>query len=441
MLRARLRKSCGQCRPSALRPPSRSLATAAGSSPAPIQPLLAGLPHRERISSAQRTALPDLAVDHLVIGGGLVGLATAYTLAKRFPHKTTYLLERHPALATETSARNSEVIHAGLYYPPSSYKTQLCLRGRELLYDLCERNGIPHRNVQKLVVGGKESGAYLKELERHCNALPSSYTAGASSTEGDGPIPLVAPPVRLLSRDEIQQLEPDLFASPSGSSDADPVQHALLSTRTGIVDSHALVQFLHRQLDEECDNAEVVLDTQVVRVDPTSTSSASTAARAPVGSGGGKRGADKSQDGFIVHSVTGFYEQEQKAKQGKAPTSASEWGPEQVDSILARVLINASGLNAPLVLNSLMLDGQGLGDAAQIASTSAVGGRSSAREGGEEVDGLLPMWYSKGNYASYKGPGVENVRHLIYPVPFMGHAKDGKGQGKHGHQSLGSESS
>ena len=85
-----------------------------------------------------------------IVGAGAVGLAVAARLAPRFPELV--VLERRERHGTETSSRNSEVIHAGMYYPAGTLKARLCVRGNRLLYELCERLGVPHRRVTKLIV-------------------------------------------------------------------------------------------------------------------------------------------------------------------------------------------------------------------------------------------------------------------------------------------------
>ena len=80
-----------------------------------------------------------------IVGAGVVGLAVAARLARRFPE--TVVLERRERHGTETSSRNSEVIHAGMYYPAGTRKARLCVRGKHLLYELCERQGVPHRRI------------------------------------------------------------------------------------------------------------------------------------------------------------------------------------------------------------------------------------------------------------------------------------------------------
>ncbi|MEK9138058.1 MAG: FAD-dependent oxidoreductase, partial [Bacteroidota bacterium] len=84
-----------------------------------------------------------------VIGGGVVGLAVAAELSATY--SPLFLLERYPKYGQETSSRNSEVIHAGIYYPHGSLKAKLCVEGRELLYDLCEKNDIPYRRITKII--------------------------------------------------------------------------------------------------------------------------------------------------------------------------------------------------------------------------------------------------------------------------------------------------
>ena len=89
------------------------------------------------------------AVDAVVIGAGVIGLAVGRALAMR--GLETIVLDRAAAIGTETSSRNSEVIHAGLYYPTTSNKARLCVAGRERLYGFCESHGVAHRRCGKEV--------------------------------------------------------------------------------------------------------------------------------------------------------------------------------------------------------------------------------------------------------------------------------------------------
>ncbi len=147
-------------------------------------------------------------VDALVVGAGVVGLACAAALARR--GRSVWILERREAPARETTSRNSQVVHAGIYYPPGSLKAELCVEGRELLYERCARLRVPHRVTGKLIVAA--AGDDEAELE-----------ALRSRGLGNG-----APGLELLDAAAVARLEPAVSA-----------RAALLSPRTGIVDSHA----------------------------------------------------------------------------------------------------------------------------------------------------------------------------------------------------------
>jgi L-2-hydroxyglutarate oxidase LhgO len=104
-------------------------------------------------------------VGAVVVGAGVVGLACARALALRGIE--TIVLEAHDAIGTGTSSRNSEVIHAGLYYPPGSLKARLCVEGNRRLYEYCARHGVAHRRCGKLIV------ATAPEQEEKLAALKS----------------------------------------------------------------------------------------------------------------------------------------------------------------------------------------------------------------------------------------------------------------------------
>ena len=156
-------------------------------------------------------------IDALVIGGGVVGLAVARALA--LGGRETVVAEAQAAIGQGVSSRNSEVIHAGLYYTPGSLKARLCVRGKELLYALCESHGVAHRNCGKLVVaGGEGQVAALRGLQDRAVAN--------------------GVPVQLLTAAEARTLEPALRCTA-----------ALLSPTTGIVDSHGLMLALQGDLE------------------------------------------------------------------------------------------------------------------------------------------------------------------------------------------------
>ncbi|KAL1835794.1 hypothetical protein VTJ49DRAFT_6049 [Mycothermus thermophilus] len=175
---------------------------------------------------------------HAVIGAGVVGLAIAQSLAAR-AGGSTLLLERHPAIGTETSSRNSEVIHAGIYYGPGTLKTSLCIRGRELLYSLCATHGIPHRRTGKWIVAQNDSQlAALQRLASHC-ARPD-----------------VNVPLRWVGREEASRHEPFVRAE----------KGILESPTTGIVDSHALMLCLLGMFEDA--DGTVALSTSVQEITP-----------------------------------------------------------------------------------------------------------------------------------------------------------------------------
>lgn len=146
-------------------------------------------------------------IDVAVIGAGAVGLAVARALALR--GREVLIVEAESTFGTGTSARNSEVIHAGIYYPQGSLKARLCVAGRSLLYDYCERRGIPHRRCGKLIVATSE--AQLGELSRIRAAAAANGVA-----------------LEEIPAQEARRLEPELACL-----------GALSSPQTGIVDSHA----------------------------------------------------------------------------------------------------------------------------------------------------------------------------------------------------------
>ncbi len=149
-------------------------------------------------------------VDCVVIGAGVVGLAAARQLA--LAGHRPLIIEQHRAIGMETSSRNSEVIHAGLYYAPGSLKARLCLRGRELLYAWCRQRGIGHRRCGKLIVA-------TDEVQR------AGLAALAQRARDNG-----VDDLRPLERAEALTLEPALHCVA-----------ALLSPSTGIIDSHAFL--------------------------------------------------------------------------------------------------------------------------------------------------------------------------------------------------------
>ncbi|HEY1611155.1 MAG TPA: NAD(P)/FAD-dependent oxidoreductase [Paraburkholderia sp.] len=176
-------------------------------------------------------------IECVVIGAGVVGLAVARALAARGCE--VIVLEAADAIGTETSARNSEVIHAGLYYPRGSLKATLCVRGREMLYDYCESHHVPHRRCGKLLV------ATAREQAPQLEAI---LVRGRENGVLD---------LARISAHEAQALEPALECV-----------EAVYSPQTGIVDSHQLM--LAYQGDAERDGAVIALQAPVESIDAVS---------------------------------------------------------------------------------------------------------------------------------------------------------------------------
>ncbi|KAL6249674.1 hypothetical protein RBB50_003529 [Rhinocladiella similis] len=231
---------------------------------------------------------------HAIIGGGVVGLAVARQLAQR-TGTSTILIERHGSVGTETSSRNSEVIHAGIYYGPTSLKTSLCIRGKHLLYELCETKSIPYRRTKKWIIAQDDQQMqHLSDLDTFTKSIDV--------------------PTSFLSRREIRDREPDVRAAAG----------VLESPTTGIVDSHALMSYLEGDLDNL--GGDQVLNTVVTGID---------AVRPGIGTGTG----DEGGGGGIR-----FYEIRTRSRDGA--------GGE--DTITAECLINAAGLGAVDVSNMLL---------------------------------------------------------------------------------------
>ena len=151
-------------------------------------------------------------IECAVIGAGVVGLAVARALA--LAGREVVILEAEGLIGSGVSSRNSEVIHAGIYYPAGSLKARLCVRGRELMYAYCAERHVPHRRCGKMVVATRDEDLpRLQSITRHAAANGVTLTP--------------------LSRTQAQALEPALEA-----------RAALLSPDSGIVDSHALMTAL-----------------------------------------------------------------------------------------------------------------------------------------------------------------------------------------------------
>jgi L-2-hydroxyglutarate oxidase LhgO len=171
-------------------------------------------------------------LDCVVAGAGVVGLAVARALA--LAGREVVVLEAAEGIGTETSSRNSEVIHAGIYYPAGSLMARFCVAGRRALYAYCAEKGVPYANCGKLIVAtSADEESRLSEIKRR---------AEVNGVEG----------MRVLTRAEAVALEPNLSCT-----------SALLSPSTGIVDSHSYMVAL--QGDAENAGAVLVFHSPVLR--------------------------------------------------------------------------------------------------------------------------------------------------------------------------------
>lgn len=171
-------------------------------------------------------------VDCIVVGAGVVGLAIGRALA--MSGREVMIVDAAEGIGTGSSARNSEVIHAGIYYPKGSLKAQLCVKGRQMLYAYCAERGVGHQRLGKLIVATSETeNAMLAQIRQ------KAHDNGVDDLD-------------MLTAAQAQALEPALSCTA-----------ALISPSTGIVDSHGLM--LAYQGDAENAGAQCVFHTPLLR--------------------------------------------------------------------------------------------------------------------------------------------------------------------------------
>lgn len=285
------------------------------------------------------TASREADFTHAVIGGGAVGLAIARRLQQHGNGVSTVLIEKHGAVGTETSSRNSEVIHAGLYYGHDSLKTKLCLRGKEMMYDLCERNEIPHMKCGKWIVA--QDAVQMDALEK---------VHGFAKSMGI--------PIRYVSKEEAHRREPEVRAEAG----------VLESSSTGIIDSHAYMQFLHGSFEEE--GGDTALASPVTRIDPPTPS---------------------SPDWKIWTSPPGRSQPVPNNPTPQTPSPDRDAAGEEDGYITAETIINSAGLYACAINNMIM-----------------------------PQDRHCTPYFAKGSYFSYSR-GHPKPSTLVYPAPVAGH--------------------
>lgn len=155
--------------------------------------------------------------DAVVIGAGVIGLAVGRALAAA--GRSVLVLERHGQAGSETSSRNSGVIHSGIYYPTGTLKARLCVSGREMLYAYCRTRGVAHRQVGKLIVAQPSQLARLEALQ--------------ATASRNGVMDL-----QLLDAEGVQEREPEVRAAAG-----------LWCPSTGIIDVHEFIQALHADVE------------------------------------------------------------------------------------------------------------------------------------------------------------------------------------------------
>ena len=150
-------------------------------------------------------------IDVLVIGAGVIGLAIAREVGGIF--KDVVVIEKNAQFGLETSSRNSEVVHGGMYYPGRTLKAGLCVEGRQLLYDLCQKCNIPYKKTGKLIVATE-----ARDIEYLHKLFEQGRENGVNG-------------LRLIEKSELSSIEKNVSALA-----------ALFSPETGIIDSHALMK-------------------------------------------------------------------------------------------------------------------------------------------------------------------------------------------------------
>jgi L-2-hydroxyglutarate oxidase LhgO len=163
-------------------------------------------------------------IEILIIGAGVIGLAVAERLSRK--SKDIAILERHESFGKDASSRNSEVIHAGIYYPTNTLQAKLCVKGRQMLYEFLEHENVPFKKIGKLIIANDDQEQ--KKIDQLYKLALDNQVENISK----------------LSKKEISEYEPNIVA-----------QEALFSPETGILDSHKLM----KRLEAKAQNNGVML--------------------------------------------------------------------------------------------------------------------------------------------------------------------------------------
>ena len=172
-------------------------------------------------------------IEVTIIGAGIVGLAIAAESSKK---RQTLVIEKHEGFGRETSSRNSEIIHSGIYYSKNSLKAKLCLEGNNLIYEICRKNNIPCKNTGKLIIASKDD-----EISKLEELLKKGTDNGLQNLE-------------ILPEHKVRKLEPNINA-----------RVALFSPTSGIVDSHKLMEFFESQINSN-ENGILLYNQEVIDI-------------------------------------------------------------------------------------------------------------------------------------------------------------------------------
>lgn len=175
-------------------------------------------------------------IDIIVVGSGVIGLAVVAELSQSY--KDIFVIEKNSSFGQETSSRNSEVIHAGIYYPKDSFKAKTCSEGKNLLYEFCKKNNINHKRIGKLIVALDNNE--VKDLE-------NLFKNGSKNGVED---------LKLFSKNEIKKIEPNVEA-----------QTAIYSPSTGILDTHGFMKCLIEQF--KSNGGQIAYNTELIGIEKT----------------------------------------------------------------------------------------------------------------------------------------------------------------------------
>lgn len=297
-----------------------------------------------------------------VIGAGCVGLAIARALA--LAGREVLIVDKGPTIGSETSSRNSEVIHAGLYYPPHTLKARFCVQGKHQLYHYCRARNIPYNNCGKLIVAAPAAAASQQQQQ-----LLESLKRQAIQNGVDD--------VRILTPEDVRAMEPQVNCGGNAngsveSSSSSSSGGALWSPSTGVLDSHSYMTSLLADA-EECGTTLVLhtkVEKAVIKKDLDTSSSSSSSSSSDVDDSSPGPGSSLLQLQF----------------------DDGTW-------LSCDAVVNAAGLWAHQI--------------ARLFHPSSSSSSSSSWQPPRQ-------YFAKGTYFQLQGVRPAPFQHLIYPVPEPG---------------------